>query len=205
MATQLTSDAVANTFCKNAANDGSNYKALVYLGGELPMDKIPANWEFWNAQKLSIGSTDCNWTRVAEHKLDFFTVDGSGNYLLAPIMGTESGASMSGVSVWTNFKPNGMGGAVVLSTSTFGSTGSCQPDGYQPCSYAGFGSSTKDACYKFTCQGCNSSGGCGTRCRAQQTWYGNTSSKGLTWAYAITMVNNTSCQTDSKAIYCVEQ
>jgi len=202
---QLSSDKAANDFCKNAANDGTDYKALVYLGGEVPTNKIPANWEFWNAQKTTIGSTDCNWTRIAEHKLDFFTVDSSGNYLLAPILGTESGASMAGVTVWTNFKPNGTGGVELLSTATFGSTGTCHSTGYQPCAYDGFGKYTTDACFKFWCQTCNSSGGCGVGCRAQQAWYGNTSSKGLTWAYAVSLVNNDSCRTESRAIYCVQQ
>jgi len=203
IATDISTDAKPNAFCSSVG--GGNYKALVYVGGKLPSAKLPSNNEFWNCAQVSTGSTQCVCNRVARHKLDLFTDKGGGNYLLSPIIGTESGTRMSGVRVWTNFRPDGTGGTVQLNSSTFGSTGSCYPDGYQPCSFSGYSS---NSCYTYWCQGCNSSGGCGVRCRSVQSWYGLTSATNMKWAYvsdSTNTLNNTNCWGYSRAIYCVQQ
>jgi hypothetical protein len=199
-ASQLTSDSVANNLC------GSGYKALVYLGGELPTNKLPADNEFWNCQQVTTGSSQCKCERVATHKLDLFTDKGGGVYLLSPITGTKTGAKMTNVRVWTNFKPNGSGGTIQLSTSTFGSLGSCVSS-YQPCYYKGY---YNGSCYYYYCQTCNSGGSCGTGCQLSRRWAGNTSATDIKWAFvdesAKTALNN-DCRSlpYSHAIYCVQQ
>jgi len=205
LATELPNDTTANNLCSSVG--GGSYKALVYLGGELPSAKLPANNEFWNCQQVATGSSQCECKRVARHKLDFFTDKGGNTYLFNPIIGTESGVKMTGVRVWTNFKPDGTGGTVQLSSSTFGGVGSCVSS-YQPCYYKGFNNAS--ACYWYYCQSCNSYGGCGVGCQISRSWFGITSDTSKQWSYVEDASNtalNNDCRSTpySRAIYCVQQ
>ena len=69
-----------------------------------PDGALPSGTAFYNGCK---SGASWNWNLVANDSSDFFTAEGS-NYLRSPIQCTEAG-NVASVNVWTNFKPIGGG------------------------------------------------------------------------------------------------
>jgi len=217
---QILNDAAANAVCNNlgsALSPTPNYKALVYLGGQLQTDVIH-NVSYWNPQK---SGTECKWEIIASGSGDFFSLNPDGiNYITKPILCDEKGNCQANRRVWTNFKPNGSGGATQLWVGN-GSGGVTSSNSGRRCPWCTWQLGQYCSISQFG------------PCLEQRTmpgpirtdtfyWYGINSKSDIGWSFAGVYdpnssllasctgigagVSGTNCMNnESAALYCVEQ
>jgi len=106
----ITSDSAADALCQSVADEAhvkGTYKALVYIGGTVPMNKLKSGKVYYSCDPSNkVGGNP--WHLVANNPTDFFTDKGGGNYLRYLI--TNEIGQTSASTVWTNYQPNGAGG-----------------------------------------------------------------------------------------------
>ncbi|HRZ51493.1 MAG TPA: hypothetical protein P5080_05770 [Candidatus Paceibacterota bacterium] len=115
-ATELTTDAVADNFCQQMANNADytgTFKAFIYLGSRLPNQVLTPGKSFWNGGRSGPTGDNCLWAEVAINGTDFFDKTGD-QYIINPIKFTEQGLANGDINVWTGFMPNGTGGYTLL-------------------------------------------------------------------------------------------
>lgn len=100
-------ETTADNYCNQVAaatKYTGTFKALTYMRGRDIASVIKSGVSFWNGKKDPTTNL-CTWVPVAANMGDFFSVDGSGNYLQNPILYNEQGVAMTGNTVWTGFVP----------------------------------------------------------------------------------------------------
>ena len=171
-------DAICQAHANNAKMTGT-YKALMYYGDGTtrnPYSVLATGASFWNCGTDGDPVTGTyNWKPIASSPSEFFTTDGTGNYLENPIKYDEMGKPTdSSVTVWTNFAATGSGNWDGYSGS--GGTGGCTG----VCNYScGYGCTRYGSSFSLN----------GYWANTATTNYGSCGS----------------CMSQSRAIYCVEQ
>jgi len=208
----IRNETAANTICKSLATGaglgGTDYKAFIYLNGSMPASVLKSGYTFYNGKLTANG---CEWFVVATGVSNFFTANGSGNYLSNPIRYDQTGTEQT-YNVWTNFQPNGSGSYMVRNMD---------PDAFTPVSCCGYGSIVCWPCVSYYKIYTGAPAYSGTA--YSKIYYGSSQSVTIAWAgtewskprnfsSSFTPKNCDAaavvwpeCDTTGRAMYCVEQ
>jgi len=195
----ISDETIADEKCQNLAGTagftGGTFKAMVYMGKRDISTIVPSGSVFWSCSSTS------GWKQIATGFSDFFSADGSGNYLNSQIY-NEFGNS-SGVTVWTGFEPNGGGGYTLLSATNSGLCTTKWTGWWGSCIN---GTSNWTGCAGYTCS------------TSAVAWYGAANSTSGRWAHAgdfkecqsksygyYSTLPWENCAAVTRALYCIEQ
>ena len=174
----------------------------------MPASVLKSGYTFYNGKLTANG---CEWFVVATGVSNFFTANGSGNYLSNPIRYDQTGTEQT-YNVWTNFQPNGSGSYMVRNMD---------PDAFTPVSCCGYGSIVCWPCVSYYKIYTGAPAYSGTA--YSKIYYGSSQSVTIAWAgtewskprnfsSSFTPKNCDAaavvwpeCDTTGRAMYCVEQ